>query len=54
MTIQGTFELMPKGQMYARPGRVRVIFHDPVPVHGYTKETMGELIERVRRIIAEG
>ena len=40
VTIRGTFELMPKGQWFARRGTVRVAFHEPVPVTGYTMETM--------------
>jgi 1-acyl-sn-glycerol-3-phosphate acyltransferase len=30
VTIVGTHELQPKGQMLSRPGVVRVIFHEPV------------------------
>jgi 1-acyl-sn-glycerol-3-phosphate acyltransferase len=35
VTIRGTFELMPKGQRFARKGQVRVEFHEPVPVSGH-------------------
>jgi 1-acyl-sn-glycerol-3-phosphate acyltransferase len=52
MTIKGTFELMPKGQWHARKGGVEIVFHDPVPVAGFTADTMGDLIERVRGAIA--
>jgi len=51
VTIQGTFELMPKRQWHARKGTVRVTFHDPVPVAGYTAETMSGLMDRVREAI---
>ncbi|HYA49409.1 MAG TPA: lysophospholipid acyltransferase family protein, partial [Burkholderiales bacterium] len=51
VTIRGTFELMPRGQWYARKGPIRVVFHEPVPVLGYSKETMGELMEKVRAAI---
>jgi 1-acyl-sn-glycerol-3-phosphate acyltransferase len=51
VTIGGTFELMPKGQKYARKGRVRVAFHDPIPTVGYTPETMAGLMDKVRRAI---
>lgn len=30
MTILNSFELMPKGQSYALPGEVRVLFHEPL------------------------
>jgi 1-acyl-sn-glycerol-3-phosphate acyltransferase len=51
VTIRGTFELMPKGQKFARKGTVRVIFHDPVSVSGHTVETMTGLMGQVREAI---
>jgi len=54
VTIRGTFELMPKRQWYARRGKVSVTFHEPVPVAGFTVETMGGLMETVRRAILSG
>lgn len=48
VTIRGTFELMPKGQKYARKGTVQVAFHDPIPVTGFTIGTMAGLMEKVR------
>ncbi len=51
VTIRGTFELMPKGQKYARKGSVQVAFHDPIPTAGYTIETMTGLMEKVREAI---
>jgi len=52
VTIQGTFELMPKGQWHARKGEVKVDFHDPISVAGFTTDNIGELMERVRGAIA--
>ncbi|HYA48900.1 MAG TPA: lysophospholipid acyltransferase family protein [Burkholderiales bacterium] len=51
VTIRGTFELMPRGQWYARKGPIHVAFHEPVPVLGYSKETMGDLMEKVKTAI---
>ncbi len=51
VTIAGTFELMPKGQWFARRGSISVAFHRPVPVAGFTAETMAGLMERVREAI---
>ncbi|MGA2361385.1 MAG: lysophospholipid acyltransferase family protein [Candidatus Aminicenantales bacterium] len=51
VTIKGTFDLMPKGQWHARKGVVQIDFHNPMPVTGFTAETMGELMEGVRRAI---
>jgi 1-acyl-sn-glycerol-3-phosphate acyltransferase len=52
VTVDGAFDLMPKGTIRCRPGRVRLTFHPPVPVHGYTVETLDDLMARVRRTIA--
>ena len=52
VTIRGTFELMPKGQRFARKGKVWVEFHEPVPVSGRSRENMDELMDKVRRAIA--
>jgi 1-acyl-sn-glycerol-3-phosphate acyltransferase len=54
VTIRGTFELMPKGQWYARRGKVSVAFHEPAPVAGSTPETMAGLMENVRQAILSG
>ncbi len=51
VTISGTRELMPRGQWFARRGTVRVVFHEPIPVAGYTTETMGALMEKVRAAV---
>jgi 1-acyl-sn-glycerol-3-phosphate acyltransferase len=31
ISIRGTFELMPKGKTIPRKGRIRVVFHPPIP-----------------------
>jgi 1-acyl-sn-glycerol-3-phosphate acyltransferase len=50
--IRGTFELMPKGQWHAGKGTIRIKFGEAIPVAGYTTETMGELMDRVKAAIA--
>jgi 1-acyl-sn-glycerol-3-phosphate acyltransferase len=52
VTIDGTFELMPRGHWHARKGKARVVFHEPVAVAGYTLASMGELMGKVRKAIA--
>jgi 1-acyl-sn-glycerol-3-phosphate acyltransferase len=54
VTITGSRELMPKGRSTARPGRVGVVFHEPVPSAGLTVETMPELMDKVRAAILGG
>jgi len=53
ISINGTFELMPKGQWFARRGRVRIDFHDPRPVDGYSAATLAALMEKVKEAILE-
>jgi len=48
ISIAGTFELMPKGSMFARSGPVCVRFHPPIPSQGYGPANMGELMDAVK------
>jgi 1-acyl-sn-glycerol-3-phosphate acyltransferase len=50
MTILNSYELMPKGQSYALPGVVRVIFHPPIDPRQFRDKD--ELMQAVRRAIA--
>jgi 1-acyl-sn-glycerol-3-phosphate acyltransferase len=51
ISIIGAGEIMPKRTLKVKPGRVTMVINRPVEVSGYTIETRGELIERVRTII---
>ena len=51
ISIIGAHEIMPKRTLKVRPGKITMIIDRPVDVSGYTIETRGELIERVRGII---
>lgn len=52
VSIKGTYELMPRKTRHIRRGPVRIVFHEPIAVSGDTPETMPELMERVRAVIA--
>jgi 1-acyl-sn-glycerol-3-phosphate acyltransferase len=54
VTISGTRELMPKGQWFARKGKVKVVFHESVPTGSYRVETMSALMDKVRAAILSG
>src|SRR5512137_2554625 len=54
VSIDGTFELMPRVSRKVRKGRVRIVFHEPVPVAGCAPEAIPALMERVRAAIAAG
>ena len=51
ISIIGASEIMPKRTLKVRPGRITMVIDRPVDVSGYTLETRGELIERIRDII---
>jgi len=51
ISIIGAKEIMPKRSLNVKPGRITMVIDRPVDVSAYTKETRGELIERVRNII---
>jgi 1-acyl-sn-glycerol-3-phosphate acyltransferase len=52
VSIQGTYELMPRGRRTIRKGTVRIVFHEPIAVADYSAATMPALMERVRAAIA--
>ncbi len=54
ISIRGTFELMPKGQKFIRRGKIRVAFHDPIPVAGLGRADIPALMGRVRDAVATG
>jgi len=51
VSIIGTYDLMPRGSYFIKKGKVKIIFHPPNSIKGYTHENMHELIHKVRDII---
>lgn len=54
ISVQGTYELMPKGKFFVKKGKIKVTFHPPVSVQGYRKENLPGLIEKVKNEIGSG
>jgi 1-acyl-sn-glycerol-3-phosphate acyltransferase len=54
MTITGAERVLPKGEMWIRPGEIRLRFHPPVDVSGYGETDREALLVRVRETIAGG
>jgi len=50
---KGAFEINHKGTRLIRPGRVDVSIEPAIPTYGYRKDTIDELIERVRRVFLD-
>lgn len=54
ISIQGSYDLMPKGKFFVKKGKIKVAFHPPVSVHGYYKDNLPVLLEKVRNEIQSG
>ncbi|MGB3862847.1 MAG: lysophospholipid acyltransferase family protein [Candidatus Aminicenantaceae bacterium] len=54
ITIDGTYDLMPKGSLFIKKGTVRVVFQKAVSVNSLTQEDMPALMEYVRAQIRSG
>jgi 1-acyl-sn-glycerol-3-phosphate acyltransferase len=54
VSVQGTHELMPRGQWFVRKGPVRITIHEPIPVTGLTVEKIPELLEKARAAVSSG
>jgi 1-acyl-sn-glycerol-3-phosphate acyltransferase len=54
VTITGTRKVLPPKTVDLFPGSVRMQIHAPVDVSGTTRETLGDLMARVREIIQSG
>ena len=52
VTISGTHYVMPKGRFAIKPGKVKVIFHDPIAPQDFGSRE--NLMEKVRRAIDRG
>ena len=54
ITLEGSYELMPKGCFFAKKGTVRVVFHEAVAVQDCGEKDIPRLIETVQKLIRSG
>jgi 1-acyl-sn-glycerol-3-phosphate acyltransferase len=54
VTVSGGSSMMPKGRVELYPGTLRLTIHEPVSTAGYSRENVGELMEKVRASIVSG
>ncbi len=54
VAICGTRDIMPKGKLYVRPGRVRLKVFPPIPTEGLSVREKASLAQLVRLRIEEG
>ena len=51
ITVNGSRNILPKGSIVFKPGRISVVVGDPIETRGYTHESMGELMEKTRKVV---
>ena len=54
VSIQGTFEIMPKKSFFIKRGKVNIAFHPVVPVQEFNRDTLPSLMDRVRDAVKSG
>ncbi len=54
ISIQGSYELMPKGSFYVKRGTLKVVFHSPIPVPESSTDDLNKLMDKVKRDIQSG
>ena len=54
VSIQGTFELMPKASFFIKKGRVKINFHPAVPVQGLNNDALPQVMDKVRGRVQSG
>ncbi|HRY38849.1 MAG TPA: lysophospholipid acyltransferase family protein, partial [Smithellaceae bacterium] len=53
ISIIGSGDIMPKGSLKVKPGKIKLVIAKPIDVKNYTLENRQELIDKVRQIIIE-
>jgi 1-acyl-sn-glycerol-3-phosphate acyltransferase len=54
VSISGSYELMPKGSLSTKKGRIKVIFHPEVSVQGLSKHDIPVLMKNIQDVIVSG
>jgi len=51
VTITGSLPLLPRKSLKIMPGNIKMRFHEPIQVNGYSYDTREQLMDRVRKVI---
>jgi 1-acyl-sn-glycerol-3-phosphate acyltransferase len=51
ITVHGARELMPRGSLKIRPGRMTIVFHEPIETAGLSAADRGALMAQVRQVM---
>lgn len=49
VTVSGATRIMPKAKIEVHPSTVRLTIHEPIPTTDYSRDNIGQLVERARR-----
>ncbi|HNY64825.1 MAG TPA: lysophospholipid acyltransferase family protein [Deltaproteobacteria bacterium] len=53
VTVNGSRKVLPKKSLVFRPGTIRVVVGDPIPVNGYTRENIPDLVKKTRSVVLD-
>ncbi len=53
VTIKGAYEALPRDSYIIRPGKISMIFHEPIDTQNYNHDNIHELIQQTHEIIKQ-
>ena len=54
VSIIGAYEALPKGLNCIIPGKIKIVFHEPIDTTNLTDSNLNETIDKVRSVIVTG
>ena len=54
VSIIGAYEALPKGLNCIIPGKIKIVFHEPIDTTNLTDNNLNETIDKVRSVIVTG
>ena len=54
VSISGAYDVLPKGGWHITPGQITMTIHEPIDTSNLTDNNLGEMVDNVRDIVAQG
>ena len=54
VSISGAYDVLPKGGWHITPGQITMTIHEPIDTSNLTDDNLGEMVDNVRDIVAQG
>ena len=54
VSISGAYDVLPKGGWHITPGQITMTIHQPIDTTNLTDDNLGEMVDNVRDIVAQG